>query len=233
MISGRSEAACTSCGVNEESVCQPWNSLMRTSGSLAAVVPRRGAKVTSCLVLPSLSTLPPPLGSIDRPAFFSPRKVKIGSGCTSPKQDMSRFWPSAPTCWPVSTTTLCFHSASRSCSTTSSPMTSARRSSPSNRAPIVEVSGVTVMSLPMGSRSSQVALCQHRLVHLLGGPRPHDAAAHQHVDVVGHLQCAVDVLLHDQQPHPRLVELLQRLVDLVDDDRRQPHGELVGEDQLG
>src|SRR5581483_5294114 len=212
MISGRSEAACTSCGVNEESVCQPWNSLMRTSGSLAAVVPRRGAKVTSCLVLPSLSTLPPPLGSIARPAFFSPRKVKIGSGCTSPKKDMSRFWPSAPT---------------------SSPMTSSRRSSPSNRAPIVEVSGVTVMSLPMGSRSSQVALCQHRLVHLLGGPRPHDAAAHQHVDVVGHLQCAVDVLLHDQQPHPRLVELLQRLVDLVDDDRRQPHGELVGEDQLG
>ena len=60
-----------------------------------------------------------------------------------------------------------------------------------------------------------------------------DLALHEHDRVVGDRERVVHVLLDDQQRRPAVADRLERAVHLVDDDRREPKRQLVGDEQAG
>src|SRR3954463_16652425 len=61
---------------------------------------------------------------------------------------------------------------------------------------------------------------------------PGDATVLEHGDPLAEAQRMRHLLLDDQQRRPFGAQALQRLVDLVDDDRRQTERELVGDQDL-
>src|ERR1700722_5773309 len=75
----------------------------------------------------------------------------------------------------------------------------------------------------------------HELVptQVLRRPGEHELAAGQHMEFVADIERPVHVLLDDDQGGPLIGEQADALVDLVDDERGQPHGELVEQDDGG
>src|SRR4051794_8257897 len=64
------------------------------------------------------------------------------------------------------------------------------------------------------------------------GAFPRDGTVVEEHDAVAQLQRVSDELLDDQQRRALLAQCLQAGVDLLDDDRRQPERELVGDEHL-
>src|ERR1700761_51454 len=77
----------------------------------------------------------------------------------------------------------------------------------------------------------------HRLPHVMAEDRlpsqlgrrtaVHDPAAIEHVYVVDHLERPLDILLNNEHPDPAGGQCRQRSEELINDARRQTHGDFI------
>src|SRR5579885_3551786 len=88
------------------------------------------------------------------------------------------------------------------------------------------------MSLPPNGSTAEIGGHQPALSHILRLAHVDDPALVHHIHVVRQLQCGVDVLLDQQQAGAADGPLPERVEELLDDARRQPHGDLVHHEEL-
>src|SRR5436190_11784731 len=91
---------------------------------------------------------------------------------------------------------------------------------------------VAVAALPLAAEA-QVELADVRVLpEFIGGAGKDDPAVLEHVRVIGDIECNRGVLLNEQDRHPEIASnLLQEPDELLDDQRRQPLGQLVDQQQ--